>query len=100
MKKMVDDFKDADELIYSSSLFEMREQLDKLIAKYGDADLDIDAGYNNVSACILIQREETDQEYQKRLKKEVREKQEAKAKKEKQEIRERKQYERLKEKFG
>ena len=36
MKKKVEDFKDVDELIYSSSLFEMREKLDKLIAEYGD----------------------------------------------------------------
>lgn len=100
MKKMVEDFKDVDELIYSTSLFEMREQLDKLIAEYGDADLDIDSGYSNITARIIIQREETEQEYQKRLKKESREKQEAKAKKEKQEARERKEYERLKEKFG
>lgn len=100
MKKMIEDFKDVDDLVYSSSLFEMREQLDKLIAEYGDADLDIDSGYSNITACIVIQREETEQEYQKRLKKEAREKQEAKAKKEKQEIRERKEYERLKEKFG
>lgn len=100
MKNMIEDFKDVDDLIYSTSLYEMRDQVLKLIEQYGDAGLDIDAGYNNVSARILIQREETEQEYQKRLKKEAREKEEAKQKKEKQEARERKEYERLKEKFG
>lgn len=99
MKKMVEDIKYADDLVYSSTLFEMRDEILKLIELYGDADLDIDSGYSNVTVRILTQREETEQEYQKRLKKEAREKQESLAKKERQQAKEREQYERLKKKF-
>lgn len=99
MKKMVEDTKYADDLVYSSTLFEMRDEILKLIELYGDADLDIHSGYSNVTVRILTQREETDKEYQQRLKKEAKEKQESLAKKERQQAKEREQYERLKKKF-
>lgn len=46
----------------------------RVIQKYGtDADIDFDSGYNNISEEISYWREETDKEYQARLKDEARE---------------------------
>lgn len=79
----------------------LRSRVDELIEKYGDdAVLHVDSGYNNISEHISFVREETDKEYQQRLKDEERDrvaKEKANAKREQQEL---KEYKRLHKKYG
>ena len=84
-----------------SSLKSVRDAVNRLIREYGEgAGIEFDSGYNNISELITYTREETDQEYQKRLKDEARQRSEAQTKKERQDEKDRKEYERLKAKFG
>lgn len=38
-----------------------------LIEEYGDAQVRLDSGYNNISTMLYVAREETDEEYEKRI---------------------------------
>lgn len=84
-----------------SSLKYVKLEIDRLIDIFGeDAEIDFDAGYNNISESIWFNREETDKEYQQRLKEEEKQSKVSVKKKEETEKRERKEFERLKKKFG
>lgn len=73
----------------------------ELVTKYGaGCPVNFDAGYSNIDENIQIMREETDKEYQKRLKDEARERDQLEAAKLSKEAKELKEYERLKRKFG
>lgn len=63
-----------------------------LIEKHGDVPVYLDAGYNNISTTLIIEREETDEEYQKRTRIN-------KAVKQVKKERDRKLYEKLKKEF-
>lgn len=83
------------------SLNSVLECVERLIDKYGEgARVDFDSGYNNISEMITYEREETDREYQNRLKKEEHDKTKSDKAKVKKEADERKEYERLKKKYG
>lgn len=100
-KKMVNYEKYADDLIYAETLGELQQNVEKYIAKYGkDVKFDLDSGYLSIAATLTLQREETDKEYNKRLKDEAREKEQVLMKKQRQEEKERKELERLKKKYG
>lgn len=73
------------------TLSEIIQTAQNLFETFGDAEIEFDAGYSNISECLIVykEREETDSEYAYRLKKE-----------QKQAAKERKEYERLKAKFG
>lgn len=74
------------------TLKEVLEVVGDLIKRFGgDAEVEFDSGYNNISESLLVykEREETDSEYSYRIKQE-----------QKKVDKERKEYERLKAKFG
>lgn len=84
-----------------SSLKYVKGEVDRLITLFGEnAEIQFDAGYNNISESIWYQREETDKEYVTRLKEGERKLKASKKNKESTENRERKEFERLKKKFG
>lgn len=84
-----------------TKLVDIKKHVDEMLNLYGeDAEIEFDSGYNNIDERLYFYREETDGEYQNRLKYEAREREESSAKKSKQEEKERKEYERLKAKFG
>ena len=101
-KKLVTVAESAREQITEyNSLKSIRDAVNRLIRQYGEAaTVYFDSGYNNISETITYNREETDEEYQKRLKDETRESEQIKMKKDRQEDKERKEYERLKAKYG
>lgn len=86
---------------FSGKLKDIISSLEKLASKYDeDAFINLDAGYNNISVYLTIERKETDEEREKRLvfERKMRERTEARKKKNKEERR--KLYEKLKKEFG
>jgi hypothetical protein len=80
---------------------ELLQTAQSLVSQYGgDCPVNFFAGYESIDESIQIMREETEGEYQKRLKDEVREKDQAISAKLAKEAKELKEYERLKKKFG
>jgi hypothetical protein len=80
---------------------ELLEEARKLVNMYGaECPVNFDSGYSSLDENIQIMREETEKEYQKRLKDEARERDRAAAAKLSEEAKELKEYERLKKKFG
>lgn len=81
----------------SDTLGEVAKNVQALIEKYGPAtEIRFDSGYSSLDEQIRVDREETDSEYQKRLKREAQERDRIIS----QEDKERKEYQRLKKKFG
>jgi|SRR6185503_6573700 len=100
-KKMVKYEKGADDLLYAETLTDLLTNVQRYIDQYGaDVELEIDSGHSNLDVILTLEREETDKEYNKRLKDKAREKEQALAKKEIQERKERKELERLMKKYG
>jgi len=57
------------DLSFYAALSTLRAEIDTLICDYGeDAFLDMDAGYENISFEVTYQAEETDKEYEARVK--------------------------------
>ena len=97
MKQKIIDTKSIDEEILEGELKVIRDDISRLISEFGEnAILRLNSGYSNISANISFEREETDEEYQARLKKE----ETVNKKKMKQEEREYQEFLRLKEKYG
>lgn len=95
-KKMVENEIYSDIAEYEV-LRDVKLALDELISTYGeDARLILDSGYSSLDVRVKYYREETEQEYQKRLKSEARER-DLKTKKEDKEY---KEWERLNKKYG
>ena len=96
MKQKIIDTKSIDEEILEGELKVIRDDISRLISEFGEnAILCLDSGYSNISANISFEREETDDEYRKRLIKEDNE-EKKRAKKEQKEY---EQYLKLKAKF-
>ena len=97
MKKHISVTHSLEDDIIEGRLIDIQHKINELIEEYGEeSSITLDAGYNNVSIDISFEREETDEEYQARLKKE----ETANKKKMKQEEREYQEFLRLKEKYG
>jgi hypothetical protein len=95
-KQMVEDETYSDIAEYET-LRDIKLALDELINTYGEnARLILDSGYSSLDVRVKYYREETEQEYQKRLKSEARERDLIVTKEDK----ERKEWERLNKKFG
>lgn len=95
-KQMVEDETYSDIAEYEL-LRDVKLVLDELINTYGEnARLILDSGYNSLDVRVKYYREETEQEYQKRLKNEARERDLIVKKEDK----ERKEWERLNKKYG
>jgi len=95
-KKMIENWIYSD-VTNSDTLGEVAKNVQALIEKYGPAtEIRFDSGYNSLDEQIRVDREETDSEYQKRLKREAQERDRIIS----QEDKERKEYQRLKKKFG
>lgn len=95
-KQMVEDEAYSDIAEYEM-LRDVKLALDELIAVYGEnARLILDSGYSSLDVRVKYYREETDGEYQKRLKNEARERDLIVKKEDK----ERKEWERLNKKYG
>lgn len=97
-KKMIENWIYSDvTVIGGDNLGEIAQNVAALIEKYGaDTEIRFDSGYSSIDEQIRVDREETDAEYQKRLKREAQEKDRIIS----QEDKERKEYQRLKKKFG
>lgn len=91
MKKMINYSESVgDQITDQRMLGDVLRVVMNLIEKYGpETQIEFDSGYNNIDERLLLSREETDKEYEERIKKEnkIVEK-------------ERREYERLKKKFG
>lgn len=84
-------------VIGGDNLGEVAQNVTDLIEKYGaTTEIRFDSGYSSIDEQIRVDREETDSEYQKRLKREAQEKDRIIS----QEDKERKEYQRLKKKLG
>lgn len=95
-KKMIENWIYSD-VTDSDTLGEVAQNVQALIEKYGAAtEIRFDSGYSSLDEQIRVDREETDSEYQKRLKREAQEKDRIIS----QEDKERKEYQRLKKKYG
>jgi len=82
------------------TLGDIRAEVDKMIAQYGEsATIEFDSGYSSLDERVYFEREETDKEYQKRLKDEVREKDNKETLKMAREAKEYKEYLRLQAKY-
>lgn len=91
----------SQEICQNTTLAGVRDTVLALIEQYGeDAGWDLDSGYSNTSEQITFKREETDREYQERLKYEERARK-AKVKDDTKKVeRELKEYKRLHKKYG
>ncbi len=99
-KKMV---KDSHHCFISDqcTLADIKTEVERLITTYGEnSTVDFDSGYNSIDETITFEREETDKEYQKRLKDEARERDNRETLQLAKEAKERKEYERLAKKYG
>lgn len=97
MKKHISVTHSLEDGIVEGRLIDIQHKINELIEEYGEeSSITLDSGYNNISIDISFEREETDEEYQERLKKE----ETANKKKMKQEEREYQEFLRLKEKYG
>lgn len=95
-KKLVENWIYSD-ITGCTTLGEIRDLVFSMIELHGsDTEICFDSGYNNIDESIKTWREETEEEYQKRLKQEARERELIV----KQEEKERREYERLKKKFS
>lgn len=99
-KKLISD--SAEVTVNYQTLGAIRDWLVCWIAEYGpNAELEIEwDDHYGFGEYILFKREETDIEYNRRVKREEKEKEQQKIAKQKKEERERKEFERLKKKFG
>ena len=97
-KKMIESWIYPDvTVIGGDNLGEIAQSVAALIEKYGAAtEIRFDSGYSSIDEQIRVDREETDSEYQKRLKRKSQEKDRIISKEDK----ERKEYRRLKKKYG
>jgi hypothetical protein len=96
MKQKIIDIKSIDEEIFEGELKVISDDISRLISEFGENTvLRLDSGYSNISANISFEREETDDEYKKRLIKEENEEK----KRSKKEQKEYEQYLKLKAKF-
>lgn len=99
-KKLVKDYVNTC-LTDCDTIGELLEEAQTLVNMYGaECPVNFDSGYSSFDENIQILREETDEEYQKRLKDEARGRDQAEAAKLSKEAKELKEYERLKKKFG
>lgn len=97
MKKHISVTHSLQDDIVEGRLIDIQRKINELIKEYGEEScITLDAGHNNISIDISFEREETDEEYQARLKKE----ETTKKKKIKKEEREFQEFLRLKKKYG